>query len=224
MADLSVHEGNVHFSEHSKFQTDGPYTKIHNLILEGSQSLISTLPLSFSTACSIFQSDLKLIRRFALPCTIRPVQRLYAEAELALYTTHFVSTYTSQCWPLTTRLLGDPSAQSFVNSEFGALLFRRVADRTRVERFVEYLLAVDRENEDRMRRWLDLVRSKQEEEVTAETNWSVRDEEIEYQVRHLSPHIPPNVRESPFFPLSRDLTSSDLGQLICMRDAMQLCD
>lgn len=151
MVDLSVHEGNVHYLEHSLFRADGPYTRVHSLILDGTESLLD------SDCAHSFATDLKFLRRFALSCTLHTAELLYAQRELSLLSRQLCSPYLTASWPLTTHLRSHWSAQEFVNSEFGAQLFRTGGDRERVERFVEFLLAVDADNLARLQRWGELV-------------------------------------------------------------------
>lgn len=78
LVDLSVNEQNVHFTDHTKFYSDGVYSQLHDRVLlwTGEFYTYNMKNLPLSEKLEMLKNDLNLIEKLFLPVTACEVKRI----------------------------------------------------------------------------------------------------------------------------------------------------
>lgn len=161
--DLSVNEHSVHFTEHSRFYTDGIYNTLHDRVIQWTELFYRSpeiMCLDAGDRLSVLREDLDSIKRLFLPCTSIEVEKVNIQIQLEILSGHFIKKYlefdeNSFKIPIQPEYL-----EILLNSELGRILFRvRTSDKSkeRICSFLEHLNA-NSELKD-ANDYLDLVNS-----------------------------------------------------------------
>jgi hypothetical protein len=213
LVDLSVNEVSVHFTAHTHFYADGPYSScqqsVSNCSFEFYQSL-KELPPDLLSA--LLKEDLRLVEQVFLPGCAREVERLSLYFELEAWRTFFGQRYakfTPQSSPF---IIPDDLAFALTNSPFGQAMFRLrpFANATqKIRQFIEHLNAVSP-------RYLAMIHHYNDSEIRQEAikRRQLQDTEIEEFNRELSLSLDQSHEERMLLSLWHDLSPAQLDHII----------
>lgn len=155
-------------------------------------------------------TDLHLISRLFLPCTLRTIRNLYGKHELALWKEYFRGKYEAG-WSQVPSVLREEVAERHLNSAFGAMLFEcssgEMHAKAVVRQFIEFLLCEDTANLSRIERINTLSEDMDDKS-------SLEDEELEYIMKQNGLDFPTLQSPDLWKSLSADLTETEILHLL----------
>ena len=198
IVDLSVNEFSVHFTNHSKFTTDGVYTILSNKIIENTEQFYDSFKYSsIGSTRYILENDFNIMQRLFLPCTWISIKR----SLINILMKHMKLSYSLLYQEFKIED-SDNEPQPLLDTAFSKMLFDSepsLSAKRKIKVFLKYLIKNNMIEDINYYNKLDL------ELIDINQDNLIEDEEIEYKTNKIGIQRELSYEENALFSMATDI-------------------
>ena len=207
MVDLSVNELSIHYTGHSKFVSDGEYTKLSNRVIKDTEEYYSKITkLSIEKTEFVLENDYCIIQRLFLPCTCLEIKKNMIEIRLDLLKNAYINMFKEF------RIEdSDIEPQPLLDTAFAKMLFFYYPShdaKRNIKLFIKYLINNNLSDDIHKFNSLDLDFDSLNQEKIQD------DEEIEFVNQKLKGNMEISSDEAFLFSMTKDINYEAFYRII----------